>query len=203
MSLLSGISERIRGCIRERREIAELRRQEAERLRKENEARIAEEKRERDFLYALGNDFEDTVASMFDPAAFQLIHRTPRDDDSHGCYVSGMELPDLRFMEISTGRRFWVECKYRARFGDNWTIEWCSRGQLTAYKRTMHEYREPVLVIIGVGGTVGKPERVYCLDAERLNFTTLFNGTFKDNRAYWALPQTLDGLLELANRGFE
>ena len=200
MSFFSGISDRIREYVRDRREIAELRRQEAERQRREYEARIAEERRERDFLYALGNDFEDTVASMFDPSAFRLIHRTPRDDESHGRYVHGMELPDLRFREISTGRRFWVECKYRARFGDDWTIEWCSRNQLTAYKRTLHEYREPVLVVIGVGGTVGKPEKMYCLDAERLNFTTLFYGTFRNNRVYWALPRTLDGLIGLANR---
>lgn len=45
------------------------------------------------------------------------------------------------------------------------------------YKKTMYRTHEPVLVIIGVGGTIKEPEHLYCLDLNRLNFTTLFYGT--------------------------
>ena len=189
MSILSRISDSINRYLQERRETVELRRQEAER-----------QERIREHYFGMGNDFEDTVIRMFDPSVFELIHRTPRYDESHGRYVHGMELPDLRFKEISTGRKFWVECKYLSRFEPDWSIEWCTRSQLTAYKRTSHEYRGPVLIVIGVGGTIEKPEKVYCLDLARINFTTLYYGTFKENRVYWEMPKTLDGLLEVANR---
>ena len=189
MSILSRISDSINRYLQERRETVELRRQEAER-----------QERIREHYFGMGNDFEDTVIRMFDPSVFELIHRTPRYDESHGRYVHGMELPDLRFKEISTGRKFWVECKYRSRFEPDWSIEWCTRSQLTAYKRTSHEYRGPVLIVIGVGGTIEKPEKAYCLDLARINFTTLYYGTFKENRVYWEMPKTLDGLLEVANR---
>jgi hypothetical protein len=187
MSIISRIRDGIGAYMRRRRE-------ERERLL----AEIAEQKRQRDFLYRLGNDFEDTVASMFDPAVFELIHRTPRDDEAHGRYVRGMELPDLRFREIATGRRFWVECKFRAHPREDWSIEWCSRKQLTAYKRTMHEYREPVLVMIGLGGTVQNPEHIYCLDVRDVNYTVLFYGTYKDKRVHMR-PSNLDALLYIAN----
>lgn len=189
MSILSRISDRIDRYLQERKELAELRRREIER-----------QERIREYHFGMGNDFEDTVVRMFDPSVFELIHRTPRYDEAHGRYVRGMELPDLRFREISTGRKFWVECKYRSRFEPDWSIEWCLRSQLTAYKRTSHEYRGPVLIVIGVGGTVEKPDKVYCLDLDRINFTTLYYGTFKENRVYWEMPKTLDGLLEVANR---
>ena len=188
MSFLSRIRDGISAYMRRRRE-------EQERLRAER----AEQKRRRDFLYRLGNDFEDTVAEMFDPSLFELIHRTPRDDETDGRYVRGMELPDLRFREISTGRRFWVECKFRAHPREDWSIEWCSREQLTAYKRTMHEYREPVLAMIGLGGTVQRPERIYCLDVGEINYTTLFYGTYKDRRVHMK-PAGLDVLLCIAHR---
>lgn len=189
MSILSRISDRIDRYLQERKEMADLRRQEIER-----------QERIRDCHFGMGNDFEDTVIRMFDPSVFELIHRTPRHDEAHGRYVRGMELPDLRFREISTGRRFWIECKYRSHFEPDWSIEWCSRAQLTAYKRTSHEYRGPVLIVIGVGGTVERPEKVYCLDLARINFTTLYYGTFRENRVHREMPKTLDGLLEVANR---
>ena len=150
------------------------------------------------FLYGLGNDFEETVASMFDPECFELIHQTPRHDENGGRYVRGMIYPDLRFVEKSTGRRFWVECKYRARAGPNWDIEWCSWNQLTRYKSTMHHYREPVLIIIGIGGTAQHPRKVYCMNLERVNFTTLHYWTYKDNRLHGRITN-LDELLALAD----
>ena len=66
-----------------------------------------------------------------------------------------MVYPDLRFRERSTGRRFWVEVKYRARAEENGKITWCNENQLRHYKRTMYETGEPVFIMIGVGGSGG------------------------------------------------
>lgn len=189
MSAFSRIIASVKNYILSKREAREIRRREE-----------AEYERQREFLFNLGNDFEDAVISMFDPELFKLIHRTPRYDETHGRYVRGMELPDLRFKEISTGRKFWVECKYRAHYGEKWTIEWCNSNQLRNYKKTMYRTHEPVLVIIGVGGTIKEPEHLYCLDLNRLNFTTLFYGTYKNNRLFLR-PHNLESLLYIANIG--
>ncbi len=186
MSFLSKLNDNVRASVR--------------RWRDKRERRIAEQaeqERQSSFLYGLGNDFEDTVVSMFDPECFELVHRTPRHDDNGGHYVRGMAYPDLRFVERSSGRSFWVECKFRAHVGPKWEIEWCTRDQLTRYKRTMHRYREPVLIVIGVGGTAQHPERVYCLNLNRVNFTTLYYGTYKDNRLHGRVSD-LDELLAQA-----
>ncbi len=187
MSAFSRIIASVKNYILSKREAREIRRREE-----------AEYERQREFLFNLGNDFEDTVISMFDPELFELIHRTPRYDETHGRYVRGMELPDLRFREKSTGRKFWIECKYRAHYGEKWTIEWCNPNQLRNYKKTMYRTHEPVLVIIGVGGTIKEPEHLYCLDLNRLNFTTLFYGTYKNNRLFLK-PHNLESLLYIAN----
>ncbi len=187
MSAFSRIIASVKNYILSKREAREIRRREE-----------VEYERQREFLFNLGNDFEDTVISMFDPELFELIHRTPRYDETHGRYVRGMELPDLRFREKSTGRKFWIECKYRAHYGEKWTIEWCNPNQLRNYKKTMYRTHEPVLMIIGVGGTIKEPEHLYCLDLNRLNFTTLFYGTYKNNRLFLK-PHNLESLLYIAN----
>lgn len=204
--MFTRISEGINRFIAGRREARRRAKEKAEALGIQREIdrelaqREAEERqRQEDFLYALGNDFEDTVASMFDPSRFRQIHRTPRHDQAGGRYVPGMELPDLRFQEISTGRRFWVECKYRARPNPDWSLDWCSPQQLRSYKEAMRSTKEPVLILIGVGGPVRSPDRIYCLDLERLDNTTIFYGAYKGSRLYMK-PYSLDALLYIGGQ---
>ena len=177
-SLLERISTSFAAWRTRRQERKEQRRIERERLL-EQQRREEEQRR---FLYRLGNDFEDYVISMFDPERFELIHRTPTNEDTNGRFVYSMVYPDLRFREKSTGRRFWVEVKYRARTEENGEITWCNDNQLRHYKRTMYETREPVFIMIGVGGSVRMPNKVYCLNLERINFTRLFYRTYCNNR---------------------
>ncbi len=100
MSFLSSILERISSILEKWR----IRRQEEkERRRIERERQLEQQRREeeqRRFLYRLGNDFEDFVIGMFDPEKFELIHRTPTNDDTNGRFVHSMVYPDLRFREI-------------------------------------------------------------------------------------------------------
>ena len=103
MSLLSSILDGLKKWNIRRQERKEQRRLERER-------QLEQQRREEDqrrFLYRLGNDFEDYVITMFDPERFELIHRTPTNDDTNGKFVHSMIYPDLRFRERSTGRRFW------------------------------------------------------------------------------------------------
>ena len=48
----------------------------------------------------------------------------------------------------------------------------------------MYESRDPVFIMIGLGGTTQDPDKVFCLDLSRINFTTLFYGTYVHNRVY-------------------
>lgn len=172
------------------------------RLRREKEERLrilkeAEEKEKR-FLYRLGNDFESYVITMFDSERFDLIHRTPTNEDTGGRYVSSMRLPDLGFRERSTGRRFWVECKYRARTEDLGTITWCTDNQLRNYKRTYYGTGDTVFIMIGLGGHVRAPDKVFCLNLERINFTRLFYGTYSTNRVTYDKIESYQQLLEIS-----
>ncbi len=163
----------------------EKRRIEQERRRVERERRLEEERRRQEqerFLYRLGNNFEDYVIGMFDPEKFELIHRTPTNDDTNGKFVHSMVYPDLRFREIATGRKFWVEVKFRAHTEDRGVITWCNDNQLRNYKKTMYESRNPVFIMVGLGGTVQNPEKIFCLNLDRINFTTLYYGTYVHNR---------------------
>jgi|GEM_PF-1129244 len=176
---------------------AEIRRKEEQRKeeerRKQAEARRKEEERKRQ-LYRRGNEFEDYVKGMFPEDRFTLIHRTPTNDDTGGRYVHSMIYPDLRFIDKATGRKFWVEVKYRSHAESDGSIVWCADNQLTNYKRTMYESRCKVFIIMGVGGTVQRPDKVYCLDLENINFTKLFYGTYKNHRIMFSKVESLKQL---------
>lgn len=179
----------------ERQRQQALRRQERQRI--EAERRIAEEHKRH--MYRKGNEFEDYVKGMFPEDRFTLIHRTPTNDDTGGRYVHSMIYPDLRFVDKTTGRRFWVEVKYRSQTESDGCIVWCTDNQLTNYKRTMYESREKVFIFMGVGGTVQKPNKVYCLDLENINFTKLFYGTYKDHRIMFGKVESLKQIEYIAN----
>lgn len=170
------------------------------RREKEEQLRIqrAKEEKEKRFLYQLGNDFESYVITMFDPGRFDLIHRTPTNEDTGGRYVRSMRLPDLGFRERSTGRKFWVECKYRARTEDLGTITWCTDNQLRNYKRTYYDTGDTVFIMMGLGGHVRAPDKVFCLNLERINFTRLFYSTYCTNRVIGNRIESYQQLLEIS-----
>lgn len=197
MSLLSSICERISSSFERWRN---RRQEEKERKRIERERRLEQQRREeekRKFLYRLGNDFEDYVITMFNPEKFELIHRTPTNDDTNGRFVHSMVYPDLRFREIATGRKFWVEVKFRARTEDRGVITWCNDNQLRNYKKTMYESRNPVFIMIGLGGTVQNPEKIFCLNLDRINFTTLYYGTYVHNRVINRRIESFEELIDI------
>ena len=182
---------------REKRKQAAIRREE-ERKRLEEIRRREEEHRRA--MYRKGNEFEEYVRNMFPEEKFELIHRTPTDEDTGGRYVHSMIYPDLRFRERSTGRRFWVEVKFRSRTEQDGSIIWCTDNQLTNYKRAMFDTREKVFIMIGIGGTVQNPSKVYCLNLEDINFTTLFYRTYKDHRIMFGTVESFRQLCYIATK---
>ena len=165
------------------------------RLRRRREMAVA--RRAEDRRYRRGNDFEGHVARMFDPSRFELVHRTPTHAETGGRFVQSMAWPDLRLVEKSTGREFWVEVKYRSHPGRRGSVEWCSEKQLGEYRRAARESGLPVLLMMGVGGTVRRPTRVYCIDVSRMPYTTLYYGTYVGKRVRGKIKD-LDSLLVTA-----
>ncbi len=154
-------------------------------------------RRAEDRRYRRGNDFEDHVARMFDPSRFELVHRTPTHAETGGRFVESMAWPDLRLVERSTGRGFWVEVKFRSHPGYRGSVEWCTEKQLGEYRRAAMESGLPVLLMMGVGGTVRRPARVYCVDVSKMPYTTLYYGTYVGKRVRGKV-RDLDSLLETA-----
>lgn len=150
-------------------------------------------------MYRRGNDFEEYVKNMFPADKFMLIHRTPTNEETGGRYVHSMVYPDLRFIDKATGRKFWVEVKFRSYTETDGSIEWCERNQLTNYKRTMHESGNKVFIMLGIGGTVQSPSRVYCLDLDNINFTKLYYGTYKSHRIVFGKVESLKQLEYISN----
>lgn len=164
-----------------------------EERRRQAVARQKEEEHKRQ-MYRKGSGFENYVRSMFPDDKFILIHRTPTNDDTGGRYTHDMIYPDLRFIDKATGRKFWVEVKYRSHAENDGSIIWCADNQLTNYKRTMYESRNKVFIMLGVGGTVDRPAKVYCLDLDDINFTKLFYGTYKSHRIMFGTVESLKQL---------
>ena len=192
--------DRIRSWLESFSEKREIKRRER-RLREEKIRRAGEKQLEEErFLYRLGNAFEDYVAGMFDSEKFELTHRTLTNEDTGGKFVKSMVLPDLGFKEKSTGKRFWVECKFRAKTEDLGDIVWCTDNQLRNYKRTYYKYREPVFIMMGVKGTVLNPNKVYCLNLEKINFTKLFYSTYSNHQVKTDKIDSLKQMFEISGR---
>lgn len=149
--------------------------------------------------FRIGNEFEDYVIRMFDPRRFELIHRTPTNRDTDGRFVQSMAYPDLRFREISSGNTFWVEVKYRSRTEERGNITWCSYPQLRNYKNARYISEEPVFIIIGVGGNTHDPDRVFTLNLDRVNYTTLYYRTYANNRLFFGKISSLDQLRTISS----
>ena len=176
---------------RENRRLKSARREEEKRRQAEIRRREEEHKQA---MYRRGNEFEDYVRNMFPEDRFTLIHRTPTHESTGGRFVDSMVYPDLRFIDKASGRRFWVEVKFRSHAEQDGSIVWCTDNQLRNYKRTMYESGEKVLIMMGVGGTVNDPSRVYCLDLENINFTRLFYKTYRDHRVMYRRVESLKQL---------
>jgi len=70
-------------------------------------------------------------------------------------------------------------------------------NQLRNYKKTMYESRNPVFIMIGLGGTVQNPEKIFCLNLDRINFTTLYYGTYVHNRVINCRIESFEELIDI------
>lgn len=70
--------------------------------------------------------------------------------------------PDIVVEHIKTGDMIGIECKFRSsRF--NGLISWAKEYQLSKYYRYRENTRNPLFIVIGLGGKPDDPECMYCI----------------------------------------
>ncbi len=79
--------------------------------------------------------------------------------------------PDLEVEHIESGDVFGVECKYRASHYLG-RLPWAKEYQIRKYGR-YREAGKPLFIVIGLGGTPGKPGCMYCVPAWQAAHTML------------------------------
>lgn len=131
---------------------------------------------------AKGDLFEDYVLDMFPENVFGAIHVTPRSSDLNGRKVESQNEPDFQFRHKPTNHKFWVECKFRADLFQG-KIAWSKPWQLAKYKEFQEAHRpEKMFVVIGFGGRSSRPEEMYCIPLDEVQYPALYPSTIAKYR---------------------
>lgn len=119
-----------------------------------------------------GTEFEEYVENMFSKEKFEIIWKTPHRNEN-GNLPKDVKYPDYKFREISTGKEFWIECKFRS-YPINGSIQWTNTEQLSRYRLTEIETKTPVLIMIGLYKTPKNPSNIYCMDLKTAKYPNLY-----------------------------
>ncbi|WP_321416577.1 hypothetical protein [uncultured Methanomethylovorans sp.] len=82
--------------------------------------------------------------------------------------------PDLLIRYNLTGEEFYVECKYRSYFYEN-KFQWSTSEQMNRYLRFAYEQNKPFFVVLGLGGTPDKPEKIFCIPIQEAKYPALYS----------------------------
>ncbi len=118
-----------------------------------------------------GDAFEDFVQHYIFRLDFDLVYRTPTYAQTQQRYDENALKPDFKFRCRSRGKQFWVEAKFRENLM-NGKVEWCRWDQLQRYRQ---EHRHAlVFVAIGLGGRPSRPERLFVVPLDALQYTGVY-----------------------------
>jgi hypothetical protein len=107
--------------------------------------------------YAKGVRFEKYTANLFPKDKWVISEKFDR-------IVESDMNPDFTFRHIATGKHLAVECKFRSyflrgKYGDDGM--WWKKVQGERYKKYGEVKNVPVYIILGLGGTPARPDRVF------------------------------------------
>jgi hypothetical protein len=118
--------------------------------------------------FTKGNYFEAFVCNLFPSDDFDVVHATTATDDLNGRRIGEVKDPDFRFFHKSSGRFFWVECKFRTTLYDG-KIKWAEKWQMEGYQQFQRLHRpEKVYVVIGFGGSPTNPDGLYSIPLDEI-----------------------------------
>ncbi|MDO5861798.1 MAG: hypothetical protein Q4Q58_03275 [Thermoplasmata archaeon] len=124
--------------------------------------------------YVIGKRFEDTALRIFPEDGFSIVHKTVGAADLNGRATEDCIYPDYKFRDLTTGRVFWVECKYRS---SRYNLSWTDEEHRSRYLRIEAETGITVYVLLGVGGTPERPDTLHFFALDRMPYTTLYDST--------------------------
>lgn len=125
-------------------------------------------------LYGRGDDFEQYIRDTLLPReAYDLLYKTHDFTEELEDYVTYTKQPDYKFRSKAVGIEFFIEAKFRGKFQDQ-VLEWCKLFQLKRYQELDNIL--PVLIVAGLGGRAGSPERVFVVPVKHIKFVKLYPG---------------------------
>ncbi len=119
-----------------------------------------------------GEEFENYVRKYIFPRdRYELLHRTHSYSDNKKDYIESSLYPDFLFRCKKTGRKFYVEAKYRSYFYPDY-IQWAKPKQFDRYKKINE--KTPVILSLGLGGSPKDPELIFIIPVSKIKYTKLY-----------------------------
>ncbi len=120
-----------------------------------------------------GKEFEKYVKTLFSPQHFIINDRNQKDLTKLRTKVKSDDNPDITIRYIKTLKLFSVECKFRSQIHNN-SIHWASPNHIQNYQNYESMYKIPTFIVIGLGGTPTKPEKMFCLPLKKAKYPNLY-----------------------------
>ena len=116
--------------------------------------------------HRLREQFEEFVSGfLFPKKNYEIIHQNPDSSANEERYIKSSDKPDYKFRDYTTGKSFWVECKYhtlwRGKFPDQYLTPFLKEYELDRY--TKLDKDEPVFIAVGTGGEPYLPNQSYLI----------------------------------------
>ena len=116
--------------------------------------------------HRMREQFEEFVSGILFPKKnYEILHQTPDSSANEERYNKSSDQPDFKFRDYTTGKSFWVECKYqtvwRGKFPDQYLTPFLKEYELDSY--TKLDKDEPVFIAVGTGGVAYFPTQSYLI----------------------------------------
>ena len=116
--------------------------------------------------HRMREQFEEFVSGILFPKKnYGILHQTPDSSANEERYNKSSDQPDFKFRDYTTGKSFWVECKYqtvwRGKFPDQYLTPFLKEYELDRY--TKLDKDEPVFIAVGTGGVAYFPTQSYLI----------------------------------------
>jgi len=109
--------------------------------------------------------FQKCVGALFPEEQFELLETTQREDGSP--IPESVRKLDYHFRDKNTGKAFWVECRFRQHLTDRNDLQWTTEKQLASYKELRAEKKEPIYIVVGLGGFPSQPGEMFAFPVSK------------------------------------
>ena len=138
---------------------------------------------------APGRKFERYIVNYFVESGAYDIERQPREWTKHKSKEDNE--PDCRFKDKASGKRFWVECKWRV----NWKIlhgkkiVFFRKDSINYYKEIQQQTKYKTFIALGIGKSNLFGETLKILNPKELYFFPI-DYVIKTEGNYYYIPQS-------------